>query len=130
MRLGSPFVSLVNKPEGESVDKRGGEEGGKGGRAAGFFVGSRWSCREGVRESYLWGCEEGRRGFREDSYKAIGTHIRYFQLHRVRPRVRGENVKQKLRRTRTEDKRRHYPINHLNTTKYHTLNSTSRLQGT
>lgn len=36
------------------------------------------------RKSYLWGSEEGRRGFREDSYKAIGTHkIRHFQLHRV-----------------------------------------------
>ncbi len=36
------------------------------------------------RKSYLWGSKEGRRGFREDSYKAIGTHkIRHFQLHRV-----------------------------------------------
>lgn len=40
--------------------------------------------REG-RQSYLWGSEEGRRGFRADSYEAVGTHkIRHFQLHRVR----------------------------------------------
>lgn len=93
----------MNKPEGECVDKRGEREGG--------LQASSWGADglvEGVRESYLWGCEEGRRGFREDSYKATGTHIRYFQLHRVRPRVREENVKQKLRRTRTEDKRRQY----------------------
>lgn len=37
------------------------------------------------RSSYLWGSKGGRRGFREDSYKALGTHkIRHFQLHRVR----------------------------------------------
>lgn len=37
----------------------------------------------GRRTSYLWGSEEGRRGFREDSYEAIGTHkIGHFQLHR------------------------------------------------
>lgn len=36
--------------------------------------------------SYLFRGEEGRRG--EDSYKAIGTHIRYFQLCRIGPRVR------------------------------------------
>lgn len=54
-----------------------------------------------ARSSYLWGSEEGRRGFTEDSYKAIGTHkIRHFQLHRVRPGFRKENVKQKLRQDR------------------------------
>lgn len=57
------------------------------------------------RKSYLWGGEEGRRGFREDSYEAIGTHIRHFQLHRVRPRFRKENVKQRLGGTRTEEEK-------------------------
>lgn len=84
MRLGSSFVSLVGKPEGEWTDRVGRGEG----RAAGFLVGSRCSIGGGRggegRKSYLWGSEEGRRGFREDSYKAIGTHkIRHFQLHRV-----------------------------------------------
>lgn len=36
-------------------------------------------------KSYLFGGEEGRRG--GNSYKAIGTHIRYFQLCRIGPRV-------------------------------------------
>lgn len=78
--MGSSLVH--SKPEGEWI------EGGE------WWWGGVW-VREGCRlpageqmlwrtrgeNSYLWGSEEGRRGFREDSYKAIGTHkIRHFQL--------------------------------------------------
>lgn len=39
----------------------------------------------GDSSSYLWGRKERRRGFREGSFKALGTHkIRHFQLHKVR----------------------------------------------
>lgn len=63
-----------------------------------------WGGGEG-RKSYLWGVEERRRGFRKDSYKAIGTHIRHFQLHRVKSRFREESVKQRRGERRTEEER-------------------------
>lgn len=75
--MGSSLVQ--SKPEGDWIDTGWGEQG----KAAGYRMRSRCSGG-GERRSYLLGSEEGRRGFREDSYKAIGTHkIRHFQLHRV-----------------------------------------------
>lgn len=52
-------------------------------------------------KSYLFGGEEGRRG--GDSYKAIRTHIRYFQLCRIGPRVRKQENRQARAGRETED---------------------------
>lgn len=75
------------------------------GRAAGFFFLFFLGRGEGGGVfgeagwgSYLRGSEEGRRGFREDSYEATGTHVRHFQLHRVKARFRnGKEVERKRR---------------------------------
>lgn len=45
--------------------------------------------RRGAK-SYLFRGEEGRRG--GDSYKAIGTHIRYFQLCRIGPKSENRRI--------------------------------------
>lgn len=104
---GGPFVKLEGGCVVRSRRWRGGLQAffslflGEGGAGIG----------EAGWGSYLWGSEEGRRGFREDSYGATGTHVRHFQLHRVKARFRnGKEVERKRRLlgTRTEGETEHF----------------------
>lgn len=78
------------------------------GRAAGFYLFIFFCYGEAGWGSYLRGSEEGSRGFREDSYEATGTHVRHFQLHRVKAQFRNGKEVERERRllgTRTERER-------------------------